>query len=306
MARPTKDGMDYFPHDTDALNDEKIETLMMLYGSKGYAFYFILLERIYRNHNFEIDISDTETRLILSRKIAITIQEFDEILISALKHKCFDREIYETRGILTSNGIKKRTLIVMEKRKKNQQYYNEQIKIVSASEIKLKHDRNSAESTQSIVNKSKVKENKEQENIYIHILDYLNQKCGTKYRLGETTKKHINARLVDKYTFDDFKTVIDKKYTEWVNTDQSLYLRPETLFGTKFDTYLNQPAKTNIILTDLEKEKIRQEQNKPIQTCTRCNGKGNYMRELPRTQEEIELGLSAAELLTRCNCKEVM
>ena len=27
MARPIKEGMDYFPHDTDATNDEKIEAL---------------------------------------------------------------------------------------------------------------------------------------------------------------------------------------------------------------------------------------------------------------------------------------
>jgi hypothetical protein len=47
MARPKKEGMDYFPHDTDAVNDEKIEALRLLYGNDGYAFYFILLERIY-------------------------------------------------------------------------------------------------------------------------------------------------------------------------------------------------------------------------------------------------------------------
>ena len=43
MARPRKEGLDYFPHDTDAASDEKIEALTIIYGAKGYAFYFILL-----------------------------------------------------------------------------------------------------------------------------------------------------------------------------------------------------------------------------------------------------------------------
>lgn len=61
MARPIKEGMDYFPHDTDASSDEKIELLTGIYGNDGYAFYFIMLERIYRNKDFCIDVSDAET-----------------------------------------------------------------------------------------------------------------------------------------------------------------------------------------------------------------------------------------------------
>ena len=40
-------------------------------------------------------------------------------------------------------------------------------------------------------------------------------------------------------TLEDFKTVIDKKYDEWYGTNMQQYLRPETLFGTKFESYLN-------------------------------------------------------------------
>ena len=45
------------------------------------------------------------------------------------------------------------------------------------------------------------------------------------------------------YSLDDFKTVIDKKCVDWMNTDMQKYLRPETLFGTKFESYLNQPIR---------------------------------------------------------------
>lgn len=70
---------------------------------------------------------------------------------------------------------------------------------------------------------------------------YLNQKLGKSYKYVDKNTKLVNARLKEGYTIDDFKTVIDKKVAEWQNGDMAKYLRPETLFGTKFDGYLNQP-----------------------------------------------------------------
>ena len=70
---------------------------------------------------------------------------------------------------------------------------------------------------------------------------YLNQKLGKSYKYVDKNTKLVNARLKEGYTVDDFKTVIDKKVAEWQNGDMAKYLRPETLFGTKFDGYLNQP-----------------------------------------------------------------
>ncbi|MEM5768091.1 MAG: conserved phage C-terminal domain-containing protein, partial [Bacillota bacterium] len=75
---------------------------------------------------------------------------------------------------------------------------------------------------------------------YAEILGYLNEVCGTKYKSVESNNKHIRARWNDGYRLDDFKTVIDKKAAEWLGTEQAKYLRPETLFGNKFDGYLNQ------------------------------------------------------------------
>ena len=52
MTRPQKQGLDYFSHDTDASNDEKIEAMEAVYGLAGHAFYFKLLERIYRQPRY--------------------------------------------------------------------------------------------------------------------------------------------------------------------------------------------------------------------------------------------------------------
>ena len=78
-------------------------------------------------------------------------------------------------------------------------------------------------------------------NIYKEAVDYLNEKAGTKYKYNsKNTTKHIKARLNDGYTLEDFKSVIDKKCSEWLNTDMEKYLCPDTLFGSKFEKYLNQ------------------------------------------------------------------
>ncbi|MGD9157175.1 MAG: conserved phage C-terminal domain-containing protein [Desulfobacteraceae bacterium] len=78
---------------------------------------------------------------------------------------------------------------------------------------------------------------------YAEIVDYLNQKIGSKFKsTTDATKKHIRARWNEGYRIDDFKKVIDKKVIDWINdTKYSKYLRPDTLFGTKFEGYLNAP-----------------------------------------------------------------
>ena len=76
------------------------------------------------------------------------------------------------------------------------------------------------------------------------IIGYLNEICGTNYRPNSrTTKGLIQARMNDGYTVDDFKTVIYKKAKQWKNDARMCqYLRPETLFGSKFEGYLNEKA----------------------------------------------------------------
>ena len=54
------------------------------------------------------------------------------------------------------------------------------------------------------------------------------------------TKSLIQTRIKEGFSIDDFKTVIRIKYQDWHKTDQEKYLRPITLFGTKFESYLNQ------------------------------------------------------------------
>ena len=78
------------------------------------------------------------------------------------------------------------------------------------------------------------------------IIEHLNKKAGTNYKpTTKETQKHIKARLNKGYTLDDFKAVIDRKCSEWLGTHMAEYLRPQTLFGTKFESYLTAPVSNN-------------------------------------------------------------
>ncbi|MCT3059067.1 DNA replication protein [Leuconostoc citreum] len=81
---------------------------------------------------------------------------------------------------------------------------------------------------------------------YKEIVDYLNEKANTKYRSsGSKTKLLIKARVNDGFDLDDFKKVIDTKASQWLNDPKmKKFLRPETLFGTKFEGYLNEVGVT--------------------------------------------------------------
>lgn len=69
---------------------------------------------------------------------------------------------------------------------------------------------------------------------------YLNQVTEKNFQFVEKNTKLINSRLLEGYKLEDFKTVVDIKFDEWKGTEMAKYIRPETLFGTKFDGYLNQ------------------------------------------------------------------
>lgn len=101
---------------------------------------------------------------------------------------------------------------------------------------------------------SRCHEQKEQESAIIkQIVDYLNNVCNTSFRASSAnTKKYVKARLREGYSIDDFKRVIDYKYSEWGlkpikfsnGHTSDMYLRPSTLFGSKMEEYLQAAIKS--------------------------------------------------------------
>lgn len=78
------------------------------------------------------------------------------------------------------------------------------------------------------------------------IISYLNSKTSKNFRSdSKKTIEKIRSRLNEGYSIEDFKRVIDIKTSKWKDTEWDDYLRPETLFGVKFENYLNEkPAKS--------------------------------------------------------------
>lgn len=79
------------------------------------------------------------------------------------------------------------------------------------------------------------------------VIDYLNEKAGKSYKATtQRTISLISARNKEGFTIYDFKKVIDTKTQQWKsNADMNKYLRPETLFGTKFESYLQEDPNIN-------------------------------------------------------------
>lgn len=90
------------------------------------------------------------------------------------------------------------------------------------------------------------------------IIDYLNDATGKHFRHNtDKTKKLIKARIREGFTVDDFKRVIDTKTKQWKKDKKmKIYLRPETLFGSKFEAYLNEEPNEEIYKIKIDHEDL--------------------------------------------------
>lgn len=87
------------------------------------------------------------------------------------------------------------------------------------------------------------------------VVDFLNSETGKNFRWQtQATQRFINARLTEGFVLKDFRRVIEHKTSEWKGTDMEKYLRPETLFGTKFEGYLNAAPEIEQQVFESEKE----------------------------------------------------
>ena len=74
------------------------------------------------------------------------------------------------------------------------------------------------------------------------LVSYLNKKTGSNYRATKSITERIGSLLADGYTAEDMARVIDLKVSEWGGSEKMRqYLRPSTLFGDKFEEYVQQP-----------------------------------------------------------------
>lgn len=140
---------------------------------------------------------------------------------------------------------KNRQEVILSFLKENNQILNDNIEKPILLEIKSEEIIDKKEKTRK---KSNIETYPNE--VYEEIINFLNESSGKQYRVSSnSSRKIITARLNDGFNVDDFKQVISIKCTKWLNTDMEQFLRPETLFSNKFDSYLNETIttiKTNI------------------------------------------------------------
>ncbi len=116
MARPSKNGLDYFPFDTDFFCDEKIVCVAGEHGDIGWIVALKLLVAIYRN-GYWLKWTDAVRFKMLIENRDLSGEKLDAIVGSLLKWGFFDRGLFEKEGVLTSRGIQRRYFSIARRRK---------------------------------------------------------------------------------------------------------------------------------------------------------------------------------------------
>ena len=118
MARPSKNGLDYFPFDTDFFCDEKIVCVAGEHGDIGWIVALKLLVAIYRN-GYWLKWTEAVRFKMLLENGGLSGEKLDAIVGSLLKWGFFDRGLFEKEGVLTSRGIQRRYFSIARRRKES-------------------------------------------------------------------------------------------------------------------------------------------------------------------------------------------
>jgi len=221
-----------------------------------------ILRLLYRHMNFDTNIAGyTVNQLVVNsdERLNLTTKKVRNIL------KKFEKEGY-IKPVKAGCKGKESTLEITIKGQlfgNNGANKNEELQQVDDTKGQQKGNNGAT------LSKNKDKNN----NIYSVVIDYLNIKANTSYRINtKNTQSLINARVKEGFTVDDFKKVIDNKSKEWLGTDFEKYLRPATLFGGKFENYLNEANKKAPVGAGT--------QNNNLVNPNICNNGGKYTRKV--------------------------
>lgn len=180
-----------------------------------------------------IQCSEDDLKILIAKRFVIPFESGVCVIKHWLIHNYIRKDTYKE----TVYTEEKEMLFTKDNKSYTLNKPNEILPLQSSNEV--------VDETSRSIDKNRIDKIREEKNSidipYQEIIDYLNQKANTNYRsTGKKTRDLIKARFNEKFTLEDFKIVIDKKCNQWLNTESEMYLRPETLFGTKFEGYLNQ------------------------------------------------------------------
>jgi len=170
MARPKKQGLDYFPMDTDIFSDRKIRKLLKDHGSKGFTIFNFVLCEIYRDKGYFV-LCDADFIFDVSDKLNMAESTVQETINFCVSNGLFDERVFDVKNILTSSAIQLR----YKSAKRGKIVFDSEIEVFATETIinETITSINDEESTQSKVKESKRKKSKVDESVFIPIEEIL-------------------------------------------------------------------------------------------------------------------------------------
>ena len=162
MARPLKEGIDYFS--LDCYMDDKIRMIQAEFGLKGFAIIVKLWQMIYREHGYYCEWNEERELLFASEEgTDCSSNLIHEVVQACIRRDIFSKELFDKYHILTSRGVQKRYLTVTAKRKKAE--VKKEYSLVKVTQNRISDGRNAVNDGRNRVNEvdnaqSKVKESK--------------------------------------------------------------------------------------------------------------------------------------------------
>lgn len=167
MARPLKEGIDYFS--LDCYMDDKVKMIQAEFGLKGFAIIVKLWQIIYREHGYYCEWNKEKELLFASEEgTDCGPNLIHEVVQACIRRDIFSKELFEKYQILTSRGLQKRYLSATAKRKKTE--VKKEYSLVEVADNRInyginsvndgKNQVNEVDNTQSKVKESKVNNNK--------------------------------------------------------------------------------------------------------------------------------------------------
>lgn len=160
MARPKKQGIDYFPLDVDFFSNVKIRKIARACGSQSTSILICLLCNIYKDNGYYI-LWDEDLPFVIADSVGVSEGAVKEVILKAIQVGFFDKDIYEKHKVLTSYGIQSRFKSAVYKREEIE-YIVEYL--VSDIQNSISDGKNQVSDTESTQSKVKVKRKKNKEN----------------------------------------------------------------------------------------------------------------------------------------------
>jgi len=244
MARPQKEGLDYFPLDVDMDQDDKLFFIEAKHGLIGFAIVVRLLMQIYKEGYYK-HYDDNKDAFLFAKRLSVDVNVIKNVVNDCINEGFFNKYLYEKYGILTSRGIQKRYLEACTRRKKvsiikeyclidTENYKNIVFEYINPINVDINPDKcniTSAETPQSKVKESKVK-NIERD-ISAHARNNTSQEKSQEENFDDEIAKIYNKAFEFSMTGITPEFIEDAKMRLSGGTDVDLIIKALSIGATK-------------------------------------------------------------------------